>query len=512
VNPVGYGYLIQQYGLPALPLPVTRVILGAAPARRTRERGGRAIEEFPRAYEPEPTAIGHLHFALRYEGVNLQVLGLLFNRIGGDEVEAALERQPNAVLNRRLAYLFEWLTGRELPVPAQLTRSKRAYEPVLDETLQFGLRLDASPRIAKYKVIDNLPGTPAFCPLVRKTPYLETMTGKNLKEHTRATLEKYDPQLVRRAATFLYLKETHSSFEVERVKPTASRAQRFADLLKEAETGTPLSEERFIELQNAVVDPRWMESSYRLDQNWLGDDLGYRKRVDFVPPRPADVRPLMDGLVAMSERIRERPDAIDAVVAASAISFGFVFVHPFKDGNGRLHRYLFHEQLSTAGFTPKGIILPVSAVIMANLNRYKTALEQFSRAVNERSSYDPDVPSVPATGNDALCFRYFDATEQASFLYDALERTVEHDLDEEISYLLGFDRARAALAGIADWPPHSLALFIRVVRQNGGVLSATKRASHFAWMTDDEVSRYQGVIVRAFTPEIDAEDIETPRF
>jgi len=57
-----------------------------------------------------------------------------------------------------------------------------------------------------------------------------------------------------------------------------------------------------------------------------------------------------------------------------------------------------------------------------------------------------------------------------------------------------------------------VALFIRVVRLNGGVLSATKRASHFAWMTDDEVSRYQGVIERAFMPEIDAEDIETPRF
>jgi hypothetical protein len=507
VKPVGYGYLIQRYKLHALPLPVTRVIFEAASARRTRERGGQILEEFPRAYEPKPTAIGHLHFAMRYEGVNLEVLRLLYDRIGGDEVEAALNKHPNASINRRLAYLFEWLMGRELSVPAQLARSKRGYQPVVDDRLQFGLALDSSPRVEKYKVIDNLPGTRAFCPLVRKTPYLEVMTGKNLKARTRTTLEKYDPQLVRRAATFLYLKETHSSFEVERVKPTALRAQRFADLLKEAEKGTSLSEDRFIELQNAVVDPRWMEASYRLEQNWLGDDHGYRKNVEFVPPRPEDVRPLMEGLVAMAERIRARPDALDSVVAASAISFGFVFVHPFKDGNGRLHRYLIHEMLSTAGFTPKGIVLPVSAVILANLERYKAALEQFSRAINERSTYYPDVPTVPATGNDAVYFRYFDATGQASFLYDALERTVEHDLDEEISYLLGFDRARAALSGIADWPAHRLDRFIRVVRQNGGKLSATTRAAHFAWMTDDEVNCFQRVIERAFTPEIDAEDI-----
>ena len=82
---------------------------------------------------------------------------------------------------------------------------------------------------------------------------------------------------------------------------------------------------------------------------------------------------------------------------------------------------------------------------------------------------DPDVPTTPATGNDAVYFRYFDATEQASFLYDALERTVEHNLDEEISYLLGFDRACGALTAVADWPAHS--------------------------------------VERAFTPEIEAEDI-----
>ncbi len=121
------------------------------------------------------------------------------------------------------------------------------------------------------------------------------------------------------------------------------------------------------------------------------------------------------------------------------------------------------------------------------------------------SSYDPDVPAAPAKGNDAVYVRYFDATEQASFLYDALERTVEHDLDEEISYLLGFDRARSALTNVTDWPAHSLDLFIRVVHQNGGTLSATKRASHFTWMTDDDVNRFQAIVEGAFTPEIEAE-------
>lgn len=507
MNPVGYAYLIDRYQLAALPLPVTRVITDAVGGRRTRKRGGVPVEEFARSYEPEPTVLGHLRFALGYEGLNLEVLALTFERIGAGEIEAALREQPTAVLTRRLAYLCEWLTGLMLTLPGGALGSKLRYVPVLDESLQFGLALAASPRIEKYRIIDNLPGTREFCPLVRKTDYLTTMAGKGLRERTQSTLAKYDPQLVTRAARYLYLKETHSSFEVERVKPSADKARRFADLLHEAETDRPLSEERFVEMQNAVVDPRWMEASYRADQNWIGTDYGYRVRVDFVPPRPEDVRALMDGLVAMAARIHARPGALDAVIAASSISFGFVFIHPFRDGNGRLHRYLIHEQLSTAGFTPKGIVLPVSAVILATLDRYKETLETFSRAVVARSRYDPAVPSAPATGNDAVYFRYFDATEQASFLYDALERTVEHDLDEEISFLLGFDRARTALSAIADWPGHSLDLFIRVVHDNEGKLSVNKRKAHFEWLTDAEIARFEAVLERAFTLRLETGEI-----
>jgi len=327
---------------------------------------------------------------------------------------------------------------------------------------------------------------------------LQAMARKDLKQRTQETLARYDRDLLRRAAAFLYLKETHSSFEVEREKPSADRARRFADLLREAEGDTALSENRFAQLQNAVVDARFHEFSYRREQNWIGQDLGHRKKIDFVPARPEDVSGLMDGLVGFSETLRAKPEGMDPVVAAASLAFGFVFIHPFMDGNGRLHRYLIHEVLSSSGFTPKGIVLPVSAVILANLDKYIHALERFSRPLQARTAYNPDVPQAPATGNDALYFRYFDLTEQASFLYWALERTVEHDLEEEIRFLLGFDTARSRLGGMLDWPAHSLDLFIRLVHQNGGKLSKTKHQSHFGWMTDDEVNRCQAVVVESF--------------
>jgi hypothetical protein len=490
---IGYDRLIQTHQLPARPLARLALIDSSISGRQTTVRGDIELLRFESKYRPSHTLVTDLQFALRYEGINLEILALLFATAGQAELNTWLGAQPESRFARRAGYLYEWLTGNELAAKAP---PKAAYIPVLDEKLQFGL--SGGVRNAKFRVIDNLPGNRQFCPLVRKTEYLQAMARKDLKRRTQETLARYDHDLLRRAAAFLYLKETHSSFEVEREKPSADRAQRFADLLREAENGIPLSESRLAQLQNAVVDARFHEFSYRRQQNWVGQDLGHRKKVDFVPARPQDVPGLMDGLVKLSEALRAKPDGMDPVIAAASLAFGFVFIHPFMDGNGRIHRYLVHEVLSSSGFTPKGIVLPVSAVILANLDNYVHALERFSKPLQARTTYNPDVPQAPATGNDALYFRYFDLTEQASFLYWALERTVEHDLEQEIAFLLGFDSARSKLGGMLDWPAHSLDLFIRLVHQNRGALSNTKRETHFKWMTDDEVKRCEAVVVEAF--------------
>lgn len=492
-EPIGYKRLIETYHLPARPLTRFAMVDSAINGRQITNMGELELLRFESKYRPVSTLAGDLQFALRYEGINLEVLHLLFSAHGGPELTTWLQEQPESTFARRACYLYEWLTTKELDVTAA---PKAAYVKVLDEKLQFGINCGA--RNLKFRVVDNLPGNRHFCPIVRKTEYLQAMANKDLRSHTRETIAKYDNDLLRRAAAFLYLKETHSSFEVEREKPSPDRARRFADLLREAENATPLSEKRLIELQTAVVDPRFREVSYRPFQNWIGEDLGYRKKMDLVPPRPDDVPVLMEGLITLSETLRKNPDCIDPVVAAASLAFGFVFIHPFMDGNGRLHRYLIHEVLSSNNFTPKGIVLPVSAVILANLDRYVHALERFSKPMMNMTSYDPDTPQIPAKGNDELYFRFFDATEQASFLYWALERTVEHDLEEEINFLVSFDAAKAALGSAMDWPPHSLDLFIRIVHQNGGKLSKAKYQSHFSWMTDEEAQRFESVVVDAF--------------
>ena len=334
-----------------------------------------------------------------------------------------------------------------------------------------------------------------FCPMIGKTEYLKEMLVKNLKRRTQEVLANYDPGLLRRAASYLYLKETQSSFELERERPSPRRQQRFADLLKQADTHAPLSEARLVDLQNAVLDPRFHEFTWRKQQNWIGKDLGYCKNVDFVPPRPEHVADLMTGLL---ETARVVNGELDPVIAATTIAFGFVYIHPFMDGNGRIHRYLIHDVLAKAGFTPRGIVLPVSAVILANLDDYIETLEHFSRAINQLTDYQADTPNIPAQGNDLVYFRFPDLTRQAEFLYRTLERTVEEDLQKEINYLLGFDTAHKQLNESLDWPSHSLDLFIRVVEQHGGTLSNNKYQSYFNWMHKDEIEQAELIVQNAF--------------
>lgn len=489
IESIGYARLIKKYNLKCI-LPARTAIIDTAIKGRVDSD---EILKFEPKYRPEDNLIDDLQFALSYEGVNLQVLHFLFKENVKAPIQSWLIELPESKYTRQIGFLYEWLTNDYLDSNVS---AKSSYVPLLDEKLQFGI--SNGEKNQKFRVINNLPGNQNFCPIVRKTTFLKEIVNKNLKLRTQETLAKYNPDLLRRAAAYLYLKETQSSFEVEREKPSPTKAQRFADLLRETEAGTPLSEDRFVELQNAVLDSRFQDASYRNQQNWIGENKGYRNKISLVPTRPEDVRDLMEGLVQQAESFRQNSQSMDAVIMAACVAFGFVFIHPFMDGNGRLHRYLIHEILSAAGFTPKGIVLPVSAVILTNLDQYVEVLETFSKPLVARTEYNPDTPNVPATGNDAVFFKYFDATEQASFLYKSLENTVENDLQSEIAFLIGFDKARSQLNDLFDWPPHSLDLFIRLVHQNNYELSKTKKQSHFEWLNDDEVTMFQSLIKEAF--------------
>ncbi|WP_407428832.1 Fic family protein [Arcticibacter sp.] len=110
---------------------------------------------------------------------------------------------------------------------------------------------------------------------------------------------------------------------------------------------------------------------------------------DHISARWKDVGNLVTGLIDTTAKLENNPN-YDAVLAAAAIAFGFVFIHPFVDGNGRIHRYLIHHVLLRKEYVSKGMIFPVSSIILDRLDEYRKVLEAFSMPRIDMIEWKPD--------------------------------------------------------------------------------------------------------------------------
>ncbi len=499
-QPVGYTWLVEAYQLKTRPHWRQSFIKSNVQSRETLNRADHVQQNFRQSYAPENTILGHLEFALRYEGINLEILSRLFIQDGKTQLETALQKSARTPILRRLGFLYEGLTNTQLNVPD--TNKKSAYIKLADNTLYVNYNKPV--RSERFRIENNLIGSFQFCPIVRRTPTIQKFLEQDLAGEVNRALTRYNPRSLERAAAWLYLKETQYSFDIEREKPSGNKTERFMQALREASDPQPVTQERLCLLQNIVVDARFREGGYRNSQNYVGRELNNGlHRVDFLPPRPEDIPSLMKDWVAWTNHLAEE-DGIAAPIAAALAAFSFVFLHPFMDGNGRIHRFLVHEVLTRRGFTPRGFILPVSAVMKARLDEYIGALEAFSKPLKRLSDYYPITPDIPARGNDALLYRYFDATPQVEFLLLCLKQVIEKDLEQELQFLLKRDALYAKLNEEFDWPGTALDKFIIFVHQNQGKLSKAKRDKYFSYLEEAEILRFEelyGDVFKAVPPE-----------
>ncbi|MCH7771883.1 MAG: Fic family protein, partial [Bacteroidetes bacterium] len=219
---------------------------------------------------------------------------------------------------------------------------------------------------------------------------------------------------------------------------------------------------------------------------------------EHISPRWQDVEPLIEGLIAMNT-ILENSD-FDAVLAAAIIAFGFVFIHPFEDGNGRIHRYLIHHILAEKNFAQQGMIFPVSASILDRIYDYRKVLESYSHPLLDFIEWKPTPDhNVEVLNETTDYYRYFDATRQAEFLYDCVEDTIKNIIPGEVDYLRKYDEMKRYLDDNFEMPDKTVALLIRFLEQNDGQLSKRARAKEFDSLTDEEArdieNRYQEIFL-----------------
>lgn len=494
---LGHMWLWATFA-PQSPPPYTESYLVAG-ARRTEVIAGRTVEFYPRSYATRDDIVANLRFALRYEPLDLGVLAAAFATIDAEVVAAWVRAEPSGSYARRAWFFYEYLTGERLDIADAIAGN---YVEALDPQKHVaGARRNSS----RHRVIDNLLGTPDLCPTVRRTAKLEGQIGVHIDAEARAIIERYDPAVLARAVRYLFTKETRSSFAIEGEAPSPDRTERFVAALRSASSFDTGDKDAMVRLQNAIVDRRYAATDWRNFQNFVGETtVDFREEVHFICPRPEDVASLMTGWTALTARMLA--DGIEPVVAAAVSAFAFVFIHPFEDGNGRIHRFIVHHVLSRTGFSPDTMIFPVSAAIVRDQRSYDAVLESFSRPLLSAIDWNWTSEREIAVRNDtAPLYRFFDATPFAEYLYDRVVDTVRTDLREELGFLAVFDRAMAGVRAIVDMPDRRAALLIRLLLQNGGKLSNSKRGQ-FDELTDAEIAAMEQAVQRAMAEAPDVGD------
>jgi len=338
---------------------------------------------------------------------------------------------------------------------------------------------------------------------VRQTETISNFIAKDLAARCKKLISAYSPELLRRALSYLYTKETKSSFEIEHIKPDASRTERFISLLQAALKEDLCTKPRLIDLQNQIVDSRFMDDDYRQSQTYVGEMVYLKnERVHYVCPKPEHVASLMEGLIDAHGRIER--GKVHPVIHAALVGYSFVFVHPFEDGNGRIHRILIHNILARRGFAPPGVIFPVSAVMLKQPAAYDASLEAFSRPLLEMVEYTLDDEGRMTVHNDSgVWYRYPDMTMQVESLFDFVERTIDTELVDELMFLANYDQTKRSVQDIVDMPDRDIDLFMRFCLQNNGKVSQRKRESHFRKLTDAEVDQLERAVADGYKQRTD---------
>ena len=211
---------------------------------------------------------------------------------------------------------------------------------------------------------------------------------------------------------------------------------------------------------------------------------------EHISAKHKDLNELIEGLFEVNQILIK--DDFNAILAAAIIAFGFVFIHPFEDGNGRIHRYLIHHILAKKNFSDQGIIFPVSSAILDHINDYRLVLESYSNPMldyidwNETPNHNIDI--INETKD---YYRFFDATKQAEFLFDCVQNTIEKIIPHEISYLANYDSFKNFLDQELEMPDKLVSALVRFLEQNQGILSKNAREKEFSILTEKEVKQIE---------------------
>jgi hypothetical protein len=193
----------------------------------------------------------------------------------------------------------------------------------------------------------------------------------------------------------------------------------------------------------------------------------------------------------------------ESLARAAALAFGFVYIHPMRDGNGRIHRFLINDTLVRDQAVPNGVILPVSATITSSAEfraSYDATLEVFSRPFMRRYAasyrfgrlvtYEDGTPSnfeFDDYEDARFAWRYPDLTAHVLYTARVVEHTIRTGMADEARILVIFQLAQERLKDVVEMPDQDANRIIRAVKENDWSVSGKLR-KHYPQLEDERLA------------------------
>ncbi len=475
---VGFKALESRHQLRLVqPLRVESTI---GTTRATTESPDRIQRQYPASYKPEDDFAGHFEFGLKYEEVHLEFFARLFNAIGPAPIRAWCEQEPFGQYARKAGFFYEWLTGQSVGVP---DLGNGGYIDAISKDVYVTRTVPIRNR--RWRVNDNLPGSCAFCPIIRRTPAVHEVLAFDTTKALAKLDEQFGTELLLRSASWLTLKESRASFLIEHEADQTDRIKRFAHVIAEhcGRIPDPLSVASLQTLQVGILGETALRLGLRRSPVFVGQSTIRDDIVHYIGPHYLDVPEMLNGLKEFEAATR----GAEAMARAGALAFGFVYIHPMRDGNGRIHRFLINDSLLRDGAIPNGVILPVSASITNSPEYrfgYDRTLEVFSRAFMRRysTSYHFGAATTAEDGTttdfvfddyaDArFAWRYPDLTEHVVYTAHVVAHTIESEMATEARLLLRFQIAQERIKETIEMPSGDANRIIRSIKENGWRIS-----------------------------------------
>lgn len=520
----GYKWLSETYDVaPVQPFRVSSVI---GSTRSSAVSNGFRVETYPSHYKPDATLRAHLTFALKYEGVELDFLHRLFEVTGPNPLASWALDEPTGAYARRCGFLYEWLSDTLLDAVGDCSGN---YVHLLNPS-QY-LSATVPDKVRRWRINNNLPGTRAFCPMVDFGEQRRADPSP-LRAEIDNMVDQFGLETIERAVNWLTIKESKASFAIESEGKEEDRIRRLARAMGThcGKIESVLTEEGMLIIQQAIMGDKMVGAKLGIRQSpvFVGHTNSlFEPVIDYLAPHYENVTEMMDGLRAFEQRTRGQ----NPLLRAAALSFGFVYIHPLSDGNGRLSRFLINDILRRDGFLPAPVILPVSAVISESAARraaYDTALEHLSRPLMATMNpvcsfgatvqYEDGVNSnlhIAEWGRGIATWRYADLSFQSEYLVDVIRHSILHGLKDEALYLLRYETACNRLKEIIEGRDEDYATIIQSLVRNMQVSGKLRKTYPAIFNDEDLTERIERAVFKAFEllPDDgkDDDDME-PRF